>query len=292
MRICPIEGKSEKMIVKVLIENSTSDENFVAEHGLSLFIEEKGKKYLLDAGQSGVFVENAEKMDVSLAEVEFAVLSHGHYDHAGGFGTFLGMCPNKKIYAMNTAKEKYFSTSDGKLHEIGIPENVYPTSAENFYFVGGNTELAKGIYLVPHSTEGLEKIGERSGLYKSVGTEICPDDFCHEVSLVFDTKNGLVIFNSCSHGGLLTILKEVKEYLPGKEVYAFFGGLHMKGTKNGEEICTFSEEEICALAEAVKQQGLQKIYTGHCTGKPGYELLKKYLPEHLGKLTTGAVIEI
>ncbi len=280
------------MIVKVLIENSASDERFASEHGLSLFIEEKGKKYLLDAGQSGVFVENAEKMGVNLENTEFAVLSHGHYDHAGGFGPFLERCPNKKIYALETVKEKYYSTSGGGLHEIGIPERVYPAFAEKFCFVVGYTELAKGVYLVPHSIDGLERIGERSGLFKDLGSEIVPDDFCHEVSLVFDTEKGLVIFNSCSHGGLLTILKEVKEQLPGKKVYAFFGGLHMKGSKNGEEICTFSEEEIQKLAEAVKEQGLQKLYTGHCTGKSGYELLKKYLPEHLGKLTTGAVIEI
>lgn len=285
-------GKGREMIVKVLVENSTSDENFVAEHGLGLFIEEKGKKYLLDAGQSGVFAENAEKMGVNLENTEFAVLSHGHYDHAGGFGAFLEKWPRKKIYAMDSAKEKYYSTSGGSLHEIGIPGNVYPAFAENFCFVGEYMELAKGIYLVPHSTEGLERVGERSGLFKDVGNEIVPDDFRHEVSLVFDTEKGLVIFNSCSHGGLLTILKEVKEQLPGKKVYAFFGGLHMKGSKNGEEICTFSEEEIQKLAEAVKEQGLQKLYTGHCTGKPGYELLEKYLPEHLGKLTTGAVIEI
>lgn len=280
------------MVVKVLIENNTIDSAFVPEHGLSLYIEENEKSYLLDAGQSGIFAENAEKMGVALESVEFAVLSHGHYDHAGGFRAFLEKCPHKKIYAMEVAKEKYYSTSGGDLHEIGIPEDVYPTYAENFGFVDGYAEIAKGVYLIPHSTDGLEQIGERSGLFKGVGAEILPDDFSHEVSLVFDTEKGLVIFNSCSHGGLLNILKEVKAWLPEKELYAFFGGLHMKGTKNGEEICTFSEEEIEHLAQDVRDIGLQKLYTGHCTGKPGYELMKKYLPEMVQPLNTGSVIEI
>lgn len=280
------------MLVKVLIENNTMDTTLLAEHGLSLYIEENGKRYLLDAGQSGAFVENAEKMGVPLGKVEFAVLSHGHYDHAGGFGAFLERNPEKKIYAMEKAKEKYYSTSGGSLHEIGIPENVYPSYVENFCFVSESMMIGEGIWLIPHSAEGLSKVGERSGLFQECAGKIIPDDFAHELSLVFDTKKGLVVFNSCSHGGLSNILKEVKECLPNKKIYAFFGGLHMKGTKHGKEICTFSEEEIRALAKEVRAQGLQKLYTGHCTGGPGYELLKKYLPEILEKLTTGAVIEI
>lgn len=280
------------MIVKVLIENNLADAALVAEHGLSLYIEENDRSYLLDAGQSGAFVENAKNMGVVPEKVEFAVLSHGHYDHAGGFGAFLESCPEKKVYAMESAKGKYYSSSGGKLHEIGIPESVYPGYGENFVWVNGVTEISEGIYLIPHSTEGLERIGERSGLFKGVGEEILPDDFCHEMSLVFDTAKGLVVFNSCSHGGLLIILREVQEVLPEKKMYAFFGGLHMKGTKNGEEICTFSEEEIQQLAEAVRGMGLQKLYTGHCTGRPGYGLLKKYLGDVLGSLSTGTVIEL
>lgn len=153
------------MIVKVLIENSTSDENFVSEHGLSLYIEEKGKKYLLDAGQSGAFIENAAKMDVDLANVEFAVLSHGHYDHAGGFGAFLERCPEKKIYALDTAKYKYYSTFGGTLHEIGISENVYPVYEKNLCFVGGGMKLTECIYLIPHSATAPFITGTR---------EICP----------------------------------------------------------------------------------------------------------------------
>ena len=279
------------MLVKVLIENSVSDAELLSEHGLSLYIEEKGKKYLLDAGQSGAFIENAEKLGVDLGEVEFAVLSHGHYDHAGGFEAFLERYP-KKIYAMGKAKDKYYSASGGKLHEIGIPKKVYPAYAENFCFVNGAKEIAEGIYVLPHMTEGLEKVGERSGLFCMKGEELVPDDFAHELSLVFDTKKGLVIFNSCSHGGLSNILREVQEYLPGKELYAFFGGLHMKGTRNGEEICTFSEAELALMAESVKRSTLHRIYTGHCTGAVGYELLEKYLPRHLQPLQTGTVIEL
>ena len=38
-----------------------------------------------------------------------------------------------------------------------------------------------------------------------------PDDFSHEQSVVIDTDKGLVIINSCSHGGAVNIINEVKE---------------------------------------------------------------------------------
>ena len=75
------------MKIKVLMDNISSGE-LAGEWGLSILIEYEGKKILLDTGASGAFAENAEKMGIDLAEVDFAVLSHAHYDHADGMKTF------------------------------------------------------------------------------------------------------------------------------------------------------------------------------------------------------------
>ncbi len=72
----------QKIRVAVLIEN-TSDGSLAAEHGLSLFIEYKGKRILLDAGSSGAFYGNAAALGISLSGLDAYVLSHGHYDHSG-----------------------------------------------------------------------------------------------------------------------------------------------------------------------------------------------------------------
>lgn len=52
------------------------------------------------------------------------------------------------------------------------------------------------------------------------------DDFSHEQSLVLDTKEGLVIFNSCSHGGADVIIREAEAAFPGKQIYGLIGGFH------------------------------------------------------------------
>ncbi len=72
--------------ITTLIENNPDENNFLlSEHGLSLYIETDEMKILFDTGQSGDFIENAEKLNVDLSDLKYVVLSHGHYDHSGGF---------------------------------------------------------------------------------------------------------------------------------------------------------------------------------------------------------------
>lgn len=284
------------MKIHVLIENTT-DSDLQCEHGLSLYIEYKGRKILLDAGSTEAFAENAKQMGVDLATVDLAFLSHGHYDHSGGFGALIKVNKSAPVYAMEQVIGGYYSTSGGKLHSIGIPAEVMQDLKKRFAFVTDVTKVAEGITLVPHSTPGLEQIGERAGLYVQKGpalnNNMMPDDFAHEMSVVFETSAGLVICNSCSHGGVQNIVEEVKNALPGQKIYAYVGGLHMKGRKDGEEICIYSEEEVKALAEYIQATGIEVLLTGHCTGEPAIALLEKYLAEgQLMRLCTGTVYDI
>lgn len=274
------------MEITVLIENTT-DSELICEHGLSLFIEFNGNKYLLDSGQSGSFMDNAKLLGIDVSQAECAILSHGHYDHAGGFGRFFEEISDMKIYAMNSAMEEYYSASGG-MHSIGIPKEILNKYSDRFIKVDRITCIGEGIWLIPHTTKGLSSIGSRAGLYRRIGEEIIPDDFSHEMSLVFDTDKGLVIFNSCSHAGLCNIIHEVKSALPDKKIHAFLGGLHMKGMKDGVEYCTFSEMEIEEIAEFLKAEGVEYIYTGHCTGCVGAGLLEKVCQfTKVHRITTG-----
>lgn len=278
------------MKITVLVENSACVP-FQGEHGLSIVIEYKGTPYLLDAGTTDLFLENARLLNAPIWDVKTCFLSHGHYDHSGGFGTYLSKNKETVLYMMKSAVGEFYSGS-GEVHPIGIPIEVLQKHKDRFQFVDDVLKVEEGIYLIPHHTEGLAQIGERAKLYRKVGNGWMPDDFSHEMSLVFDTEKGLVIFNSCSHGGAKNIIREVLEALPNKNVYAFVGGLHMKDKKDGQEICLFSEKEIEELSEELKQSGLEYLYTGHCTGKPAIELLKKYMGGQVKELYIGLCIEL
>lgn len=279
------------MKIHVLVENTTNS-NLICEHGLSLFIEFEGQRYLLDAGQSGAFMKNAKEMGVAIEEANYAILSHGHYDHAGGFGIYLDTYSHVRLYGMKGITKEYYSGSGGSIHEIGVPKEVLLQHKNKFILVEEVTKIAPHVYLIPHSTAGLELIGEKAKLYQKQEERYVPDDFSHEMSLVFETEKGIVIFNSCSHGGFSNIIEEVKAVFSGEKIYAFCGGLHMKGTKNGEEYCTFTKEELQELVDCFRKEKMEKLYTGHCTGTVGTALLKDLMGAHLEVLTTGITFEI
>lgn len=278
------------MKITVLVEN-TAIEGLEAEHGLSLLIEHNKRKYLLDSGQSIKFMNNAKKLSLDIENVDYAVLSHGHYDHGGGFFYYLRSYPDIKVHAMESVFGNYYS-SKGGIHEISVPKEIKENFKNSFVLHNEVTKLSEDVFLIPHSAKGLDIIGEKAGLYASLDGKIVPDAFGHEASLVID-EDGLVIFNSCSHGGVVNIINEVKSVFPDRKIKAFVGGLHMMGMKEGAEICTFSNEEIAELTNAFLSEGIEKIHTGHCTGKVGYEKIKSVLGEEkIQALYTGAVITI
>ncbi|MBQ9765337.1 MAG: MBL fold metallo-hydrolase [Lachnospiraceae bacterium] len=278
------------MEITILIEN-TSHSELLAEHGLSVLIEYNGKRYLLDAGSSDAFLENAKTLGISLDNLDACILSHGHYDHSGGFHALLNANETVSVYAMESAVTDSYHSSKGGMHEIGVPSVVLDNHSERFILLDSSKTI-DGIHLIPHSSRDLELIGQKAGLFKKIDDKYLPDDFSHELSLVFDTPKGLVIFNSCSHAGILNIISEVKATFPGRNIYAFLGGLHMEGKKEGRSYCTFSEDEIADISNSLKADGLQYIYTGHCTGEEGFRLIRKHFGENAVQIYTGMKITI
>ena len=73
------------MKLTVLVDNNTLiDRYFLAEPGLSFLLEDSGTRVLFDIGYSDIFLKNARKMGLSLLDLNYVVLSHGHLDHSWG----------------------------------------------------------------------------------------------------------------------------------------------------------------------------------------------------------------
>ena len=276
------------MRITVLMEN-TGPSEFKIEHGLSLYIEFNDKKYLLDAGPSDSFFKNAHALSIDLGRVDKAVLSHGHYDHGDGFMVFLNQYKDKVVYGAKNIFDDYYSGSGGSVHYIGLSSKLKQMK-NRFNTISKDTKIDEKIYLILDDVSNTKEIGVQKKLYKKVDDVLQPDNFDHELSLVFDTPKGLVICNSCSHAGLESIVDNIKKRL-NKPVYAYVGGLHMKSTKNHIETSSFTEEQIQNLCIFI-EKNIQYVLTGHCTGNVSYDLLKKCLKDRIDFLTTGKTIEI
>ncbi len=270
------------MIAKVLIDNITKND-LLSEWGLSFYIEYNGHKILLDTGASGNFAENAKQLGVNLEEIEYGVLSHAHYDHADGMPTFFWENKTAKFYLRKGAGENCYGKKNLFMYKYnGIQQGTLENYADRIEYVEGDYELLEGVYLIPHKTQGLESIAKKVDLYIKENGKMFPDDFAHEQSLVFDTPKGLVIFNSCSHGGADNIITEVAATFPDKEIIAFIGGFHLYKSP---------EEDVRALAERVKETGIKRIITGHCTGDEAFAVLKEELGDIVEQMYTGMEME-
>ena len=248
-----------------------------------MYLEYEGHRLLLDTGTTGVFVKNAESMGVSLEDVEYGVLSHAHYDHSDGMEAFFEKNRTAKFYLRKEAGENCYGKRWIFYKYAGIAKGLLEKYRDRIVYVDGTFELVPGVWLLPHTTPGLERIGKRAGLYVKKGRKLVPDSFAHEQSFVLSTKAGLVIFNSCSHGGADNIIREVSEAFPERDICALIGGFHLYRS---------TEEEVRALAGRIRETGIKKVITGHCTGERAFRLLKEELGDTVEGLYTGMEFEI
>lgn len=277
------------MKLTALIENKATGD-LVGEHGLAVHIEYNGKQYLLDAGASNEFLNNTNKLGIDLKNIDAAVLSHSHYDHAGGYAGFFSKNSKAKVYLQSAAKEMCYIKLGFIKKYIGIPQGILNTYNDRFIYVDGDYQIDEGVWLISHKT-GLEAKGKKAHMYRQTEKGIVADDFLHEQSLVFEEKDGLVILNSCCHGGVDNIVEEVKKTLHAKEVLAVIGGFHLMGI-TGTNSMSGKSENVRALGKRLLDLKVKHIYTGHCTGNPAYKILKEELGEQVQYLSTGTKLEL
>jgi len=281
------------MKIQILIDNiagCSAGENprkLFGEWGLSVYVEYDGRRYLLDTGASHLFAKNAKVMGIDLSQVDIGILSHAHYDHANGMAKFFSLNKTASFYLRKGAAENCYHT--GKLlgrftyhYYIGIRKGILDKFADRIRYAEGNAQIAPGVTLVPHSTAGLERIGEMAHLSVKENGKYRYDDFAHEQSLVFDTPQGLFVMNSCSHAGADNIVKEIEATFPGKKIYAILGGFHL---------FRYPDDRVRAFAERLRELDVQKIYTGHCTGERAYKILHEVLGDRVQQMYTGMTIE-
>ena len=266
--------------ITVIVDNK-EDEGLPGEWGLSVLIEYGDSKILLDAGQSELFLENMKSLGADIKDIDYATLSHAHYDHANGFMKFFENNEKAKLY-LREGTDKNCYKKVGWFHAyIGIPKKLIKSHSDRIEMISGDYKLTEGVYLIPHKTTGLDAAGKREKMYRKTKRGWMFDDFSHEQSVVLDTDKGLVILNSCSHGGAANIINEVKETFPDKQVYGYIGGMHLFNK---------TEEEIRATAAKIRETGIQYVCTGHCTRDRAFALLKEELGDTVCQMKVGYTV--
>ncbi len=256
--------------IVTLMENTVCRDNLACEHGLSLYIEACGKKILFDAGQTGAFADNARKLGIDLAQVDLAVLSHGHYDHGGGLKRFLEINQTAPVYLQRSAFGGHYN---GTAKYIGLDKTLQ--ESDRLIFVQDVLEISPGITLYGGPMELRYPI-EPFGLTRLENGGFMPEDFRHEQYLLIEEKGKRVCFSGCSHRGVVNIAARFRPDV-------LVGGFHFQKLTDREKLAQAAEELMSFGA---------RYYTGHCTGELQLAFLKARMGARLREIHAGTEFSI
>jgi 7,8-dihydropterin-6-yl-methyl-4-(beta-D-ribofuranosyl)aminobenzene 5'-phosphate synthase len=251
----------------VLVDNHTlNDRYFTAEPALSILLEEQGKKVLFDTGYSDVCIRNADRMGISLLDLDCIVLSHGHNDHTGGL-----------VYLVQRLIEAMIESRPFRIPAlIAHPFCLYPRPKPPLRDVGSplSEDRVRLHFPVQTSrepvwiTDRLVFLGEIPRRFpfeaSSPGPRLIvlpdgsrtPDHLIDDSALAYRSPEGLVIITGCSHAGICNIIEYAREICGEQRLVDIIGGLHLMNP---------SRERIDGTCAYLQDVGPEVMHACHCT---------------------------
>jgi len=266
------------MRVTILIDNNPDSEGkFLTEHGISIYFEADGLKWLFDVGASPNFAINARKMGICIEDVDYLVLSHAHRDHTGGLEYFLHKNKKAIVFMAPLSSGQLFISYRKQIHhDITINHQIIADFADRFIFAERDVSLSPNVTLIRNIPKNDPLPKANCLLFQTDGEIERADDFRHEIALAVRTIKGVVLFSGCSHHGILNILRAVSKIFEGENIIATIGGTHLLDSDWYSEFET--NEEITNMANTIlRQYPDMKLITGHCTGLRAQQLFSSGL---------------
>lgn len=239
------------MKLTVLTDNNTYiDRYFLGEPAFSCFLETGGKRILLDTGYSDVFLRNAGKLGLPVADSDFVVLSHGHNDHTGGLRPLMEAMGDRR--SVLVAHPVVFEPKFDGGESVGSPVTAEELSArfdlrlsaepvwltDRLVFLGEIPELAE-----PRLPVGVLSDG---------AADRCLDDS----ALAYKGENGVYIVTGCSHSGICNIAEYAKQVTGQRRVAGILGGFHLLER----------DRRSRRALEYLEREAVGELWPCHCTG--------------------------
>jgi 7,8-dihydropterin-6-yl-methyl-4-(beta-D-ribofuranosyl)aminobenzene 5'-phosphate synthase len=247
-----------------------------ANHGLALVVTAyaRGSSHtvLFDGGPADYAVErNGTRLGVDFGGIEAVVLSHGHWDHAGGLPKAFDL-----MLAANGGRTVPMYLHPGMFRERGAkqgdggvlpfdrvpPPDTWRTMGAEPVVTDGACAILDGHFLV--SGEIPRVTGYEVGYPEQVARngENAPWE---PDPLLLDERflaariagKGVVVFTACSHAGVVNVMRDARTCFPGERLYAVIGGFHLAGT---------NEEIIPQTVRDLGDLNIAMIIPAHCTG--------------------------
>ncbi|HHH38276.1 MAG TPA: MBL fold metallo-hydrolase [Sedimenticola sp.] len=268
----------ERLVVTQLVENRAAGPGLLAEHGIAFFIEADGQCLLYDTGQGLALSHNVRRLQLPMASVAGIVLSHGHYDHAGGLAQALALTGPVPVWLHPRALQPRYNR-DGRA--IGAPlsdEKALAAIATELVHTREPAEILPGIHVTG-------EIPRRHGIEDTGGPFFLDPECRHldpivdDQALFIETARGLVVLLGCGHAGVINTLEYVQQLRGGQPIRAVIGGMHLLHASPGR--LAFTCDRLQQLAPAF-------LAANHCTGLEAVCTFRQRFPGSFHSSVTGS----
>lgn len=255
--------------ITLVVDNEAPPE-LVAEHGFAAWIDTGNECFLFDTGQGAALIPNAAALGIDLSRARALVLSHGHYDHSGAVRAFLDINPDAPvIYGHDATIGRFSCRPDEQApRQIGMAEEVRQAlcqlPAERRIVLDVPRYLRPGIGItgpVPRNST-FEDTG---GPFYLDPDKAQADPITDDLSLWFETSDGLVILTGCCHSGLVNTVRQAQRISGVTRIRGIIGGLHLLNA---------GPERLDATIAFLHECAPDFLLPCHCTGTQVIERLR------------------
>lgn len=220
----------------VLVDNTTLiDRYFLAEPGVSYYIETGKQKILFDTGYSDIFLKNAAGMGIDLLDVDTVILSHAHLDHTWGLQHLIQAHAERQFENRQPKRPTLIahpSVFDRRfipgLGDIGCL--VTEATARSYF----DLQLTRQPHWIHPDLVFLGEI-ERENDFEACDPigRICQgdtetDDFLlDDSSLAYRSSRGLVVITGCAHAGICNTVNQAMRVCGDNRIVDIIGGFHL-----------------------------------------------------------------
>lgn len=256
------------MRLVVLADNNTFvGRHLTGEPGACYYMEDEGKKLLLDTGYSPLFLDNAACLGVDLTGLSVIAVSHGHDDHVTGLpflaqrmdlsGVEVVAHPNafhpKRSNGLSVGTPMSEEALRG-LCRLNLTKEAVKIS-RNIWFLG---EIPR---VFPFEDKKPSAEWENNGVWEA-------DALLDDTALAYQTERGFYIITGCSHSGICNIVERAKAVCGQQKLLGIIGGLHI-----------FEQgEQLQKTIEYLKAQGELELLPCHCVSFAAKAAMHACLP--------------
>lgn len=263
-------------------EPGCTNVGLMAEHGFSALVTvrrgDTTTSVLFDTGLSpDAMVTNAGRLGLDLSGVHAVVLSHGHFDHAGGLAALAGRRGTRSLPAV-------VHPLVWTRRRLALPGGAddLPTlskralAGEGFDVIERRQPslVADGSILITGEVDRTTDFehGMPPAHQRWTGTAWEPDPLIlDDQALVVNVRGkGLVIVTGCGHAGAVNIVRHAQRLTGVPRLHALLGGLHLGGA--------FFTPGIGPTVRALTELAPDLLAPGHCTGWRAQHALAAALP--------------